>query len=68
MFYMLSKVYSQEQMCIVEADSFEEAKEKAKEEGWVWCDECLDYEGYRMGEDEEDVYAEDFVKLDGIEF
>lgn len=69
MFYLLSKMYCREQLCLVEADSFEEAKEKAKtSDGWYDCEECLDYEGYRMGEDEEEIYGEDYVKLDDIEF
>ena len=69
MFYLLSKVYTHEQICVIEADSFEEAKEKAKRENsWYDCEECLDYEGYRANEDEEDVYGSDYIQLDDIEF
>ena len=69
MFYLLSKTYLHIQECVIEADSFEEAKEKAKtSDGWYWREEFLGYEGYRMGEDEEEIYDEDYVKLDGIEF
>lgn len=68
MFFMLSRVYSQEQACVIEAESFEEAKKKVTEDDWYWCDQCLDYEGYRMGEDEEEIYGEDYVQLDDIEF
>lgn len=69
MFYLLSKVYSHEQVCVIEADSLEVAIKKAKKENsWYDCEECLDYEGYRANEDEEEVYGSDYIQLDDIEF
>lgn len=69
MFYLLSKTYLHIQECVIEANSLDEAKEKAKtSDGWYWREEFLDSEGYRASEDEEEVHGEDYVQLDDIEF
>ena len=52
--FLLSKIYSYETTCMVEADSLEEAKELARDMDWDDDETQLDCERYKVIEDDVD--------------
>lgn len=52
--FLLSKIYSYETTCMVEADSLEEAKELAQDMDWDEDETLLDSERYKVIKDDVD--------------
>ena len=65
--YLLSKIYSYETSCMVEADSLEEAKELARDMDWDDDETQLDCERYKVIEDDVDE-DEAWEMFDGMDW
>lgn len=65
--YLLSKIYSYETTCMVEADSLEEAKELAQDMDWDDDETQLDCEKYKVIEDDVDE-DEAWEMFDGMDW
>lgn len=65
--FLLSKIYSYETTCMVEADSLEEAKELARDMDWDDDETQLDCERYKVIEDDVDE-DEAWEMFDGMDW